>query len=147
MPFVAEASRTINVAHGRAYDCLANQDAWREWMPASFALVGRSAGRLEEGARFRVRIEGVPFPVRLQVTVARRASEITWCGGVRGVLWAQHRFVFEPRGEGEVEVRSIETWSGALARLLRGVVKPAAEKVGRAQLAGLERGAEAKRAG
>ena len=142
MSFCARVTRTLQVSDAVAFDCLADQDAWGRWMPRSFALVGASAGRLSRGARFRVRIQGVPFPVDLEVTVAERPRELTWCGGVRGVLYAEHRFVFEAIGDRAVEVRSLETWSGVLAGPVRKLLEPRAERGARAQLSGLAKGVD-----
>jgi hypothetical protein len=84
-----------------------------------------------------VKLFGSPVPVSIRVVVVDRARELTWGGGVRGVLRGKHRFLFEPRGESSVEVRSVETWSGAISPLLRRVLLPLAERIGREQLAGL----------
>jgi hypothetical protein len=140
MPYVARASRTLPVSDTVAYDRLADHDSWPRWMPRSFSVIGTTKGTLTKGTKFRVRIEGVPFPVSLRVSVAERPAELTWCGGVRGLLYAEHRFLFERRGDREVEVSSVETWSGVLAALLRAAIEPQAEKVGAAQLAGLAKG-------
>ena len=73
--------------------------------------------------------------------VVDRPRELTWGGGVRGLLRGEHRFLFEPKGDSSVEVRSVETWSGAIVSLVRRVLVPAAERVGKDQLAALEKGA------
>jgi hypothetical protein len=77
--------------------------------------------------------------VSIRVVVVDRARELTWGGGVPGVLTGSHRFLFEPRGESSVEVRSIETWSGMMSPVLRRHLLPLAERIGREQLAGLEK--------
>jgi hypothetical protein len=51
---------------------------------------------------------------------------------------ARHRFLFEANGKGTL-VRSVETWSGALDRILKPIVKRGAEAVGRDQLGALKR--------
>jgi hypothetical protein len=136
MPFSIQTSRVLTVAAPVAFDRLADQESWRRWMPRSFRPVGAPVGRLREGETYRVRVSGLPA-VSIRVTVVRRSQEIAWTGGVRGVFFAAHHFYFEPRGEAEVEVRSVETWSGVLATALQGRMKEKAEEVLRDQLAAL----------
>ena len=107
-------------------------------MPSSFRPVGKSFRRLEEGIAFRARILGSLAPATCHVTVLKSPAEITWCGGKKGILWAEHRFLFEPKGEGGVEVESVESWHGPLATLLRRLIEPAARKVGKDQLQALQ---------
>jgi len=111
-------------------------------MPASFAPVGPSVGTLRVGLEPRVRINGLPFTTPLPVTVVDRPREITWAGGSPS-LHGEHTFRFEAR-DGGTRVTSIETWSGWLAWLLWPVLRPGAVKVGRAQLAGIQKGAMAR---
>jgi hypothetical protein len=142
MSFVAEAERSYDVPPEVAFDRLANHGSWKEWMPPSFRPVGRSKGPLGEGDAIMVRIAGMPVVARLVISVSKRPREIAWRGGVPGLLWAEHRFLFEPRGDGTT-VRSVETWHGALAPILRRAIQPKAERIGAEQLAGLERGVRA----
>ncbi len=137
MAYVARASLTIHVPAATAYERLADHDSWARWMPAIFRPVGPGRGRLTEGTRLRVKITGTPLPVSVRVTVARPGRELTWCGGRRGVLYAEHRFLFEPDGASSVRIDSIETWSGPLAALLRPVIQPKAIRIGQDQLAAL----------
>jgi polyketide cyclase/dehydrase/lipid transport protein len=137
MSFVARAELRIAVPREAAFDRLADLSSWRAWMPRSFRLVGRAKGPLASGDRLRVRIAGAPVATTLEVSVARRPDEIAWRGGSRRVLWAEHRFLFEADGANGTLVRSVETWQGALALLLRRFVQPRAERVGADQLAGL----------
>jgi hypothetical protein len=112
--------------------------------------VGRSKGPLRQGDSIRVRIAGMPMAAKLSVSVTKRpdgkegtsSGEITWTGGVRGLLWAEHRFLFEPK-EGGTRVRSVETWHGALAPLFQKAIQKQAERIGAEQLAGLARGVTA----
>lgn len=138
MAFRAEAELTLPVSPEAAFDALADYPSWKRWMPRSFVPVSTHDGPLRKGDRIRVKVGGAPVASTLEVTAASRAAEIIWCGGARGLLYAEHRFSFEAR-DGGTRVRSVETWRGALAPLLRFVVKPAAERVGRQQLAGLAR--------
>jgi hypothetical protein len=137
MPFVVCASQLLSVPAPTAFDRLVDHESWSSWMPASYRPIGKSVGRLAEGSVFRAQIEGIPFPATCKVCVVRSPSELAWRGGVRGLLWAEHRFLFEPKGPTSVEVVSAETWHGPLAMLLRGVIERGASKIGREQLAAL----------
>lgn len=140
MPYTIELSLDLEVTPEVAFDTLCDHDSWPRWMPPkSFRPVGRSLGRLHVGGEFRISIERMPA-TKARVTVVNRAREISWCGGARGVLWAEHAFFFEPVENG-TRVRSVETWSGVMAPLLKPILKPGAARVGKAQLAGLRRGA------
>ena len=137
MAYVARASLLLPVSAEKAFDRLTDHGSWPRWMPASFRPHGSTVGRLSEGQRFRVKILGLPLPVSCRVSVMRSGAEVTWVGGVKGALFAEHRFLFEPRGPSSVFVDSVETWSGPLAALLRAAIHPGAVKVGREQLAAL----------
>jgi hypothetical protein len=139
MSFVAEAERTIDAPPQRVFDRLADVASWPSWMPRSFAPVVRSGtpSPLRPGDRFRVKISGAPLASTLKISKLDRPNELAWRGGVRGLLWAEHRFVFEPIGDRKTRVRSIETWRGALAGVLRRLVEPAAVRIGAQQLEGL----------
>lgn len=137
MPFVAEASLSLDVSPEVAFDALADHPSWASWMPRSFTPISKADGPLRVGKKLRMKIAGAPATI--EVTVVDRARELTWCGGVRGVLRAEHRFLFESDGKGGATVRSHETWRGALAPIVKVFLKPAAERVGRQQLAGLAR--------
>jgi hypothetical protein len=141
MSFVAQAELMIDAPAARVFDRLADFAAWPSWMPASFVPLVQAVqpSPLRLGDRFRVKVGGAPFASTLRLSVCERPREIAWRGGVRGLLWAEHRFVLEPDGDRRTRVRSIETWRGALAGLTRRIVKPLAEKIGGEQLAGLAR--------
>lgn len=145
MTFLAQTERTIEAPPQRVFDTLAAVASWPTWMPRSFVPLVRAStpSPLRLGDRFRVKVGGAPFASTLKITELQRPREIAWRGGIRGVLWAEHRFVLEPEGDRKTRVRSIETWHGALAGVLRRVVEPAAVRIGGEQLAGLARAAEA----
>ena len=138
MAYVARVPQRIQVPIQVAFDCLADHAAWPGWMPSAFRPVGKSFRRLEEGNTFRVRILGSLLPSTCHVTVVKDNAEITWTGGKKGILWAEHRFLFEARGDDGVEVESVESWHGPLAALLRRLIEPAARKVGKDQLQALQ---------
>jgi hypothetical protein len=136
MAYVARASRTLPVPALVAFNRLADHNSWPAWMPKSFRPV-ETVGKLKEGSLFRVEILGLPMPIVCRVEVVRSPEELTWCGGTKGMLWAEHRFLFVPQGKSSVEVQSVETWSGPLASLLRRAIEPAAVRIGNEQLEGL----------
>lgn len=140
MSFVAQAERTIGAPPQRVFDRLVDVASWPTWMPRSFVPVLRSGtpSPLRLGDRIKVKVAGGPLPTTIRVSKLVRPTELVWRGGVRGLLWAEHRFVLEPVGERRTRVRSIETWHGALSRVLRAFVLPLAVRVGNEQLAALD---------
>ncbi len=143
MSFVAEAERTIEAPPQRVFDRLVDVASWPTWMPRSFVPVLRKGtpSPLRLGDRIKVKVAGGPLPTTIRMSKVERPTEVAWRGGVRGLLWAEHRFVLEAVGDRRTRVRSIETWRGALSRVLRGIVLPLAIRVGDEQLAGLDRAA------
>lgn len=133
--FIAEAFVSLDVPPEVAFDRLADHPSWNEWMPRSFRPLSKATSPLREGERIKMRITGLPATI--EVTRVDRAKEIQWCGGVRGLLRAEHSFHFESDGKGGTKIHSHETWKGALAPLVRPFIKPRAEKIGSEQLAGL----------
>lgn len=140
MPFVAESSRSIAAPPEAVFDKLADVHSWRAWMPRSFRPLGRARGPLRVGGSARVRIAGAA-PAKLVITTLARPREITWCGGIPGLVRAEHRFLFEPDGTGTL-ARSVETWSGPLAALTRPALRLLAERIGAQQLEALARAVE-----
>lgn len=142
LPYTIKEHLDLDVSPAVAFDTLADHDSWPGWMPKSFLPVGPSLGTLRVGLTPRVRINGLPFTTPLPVTVVDRPREITWAGGTAS-LQGVHTFLFEARDRG-TRVTSVETWSGWLAWLLMPVLRPGAVRVGRAQLAGIKKGARVR---
>lgn len=137
MSVVAEASVTVAVPPARALARLADFPAWSRFMPASFRPVRGPERPLALGDALFVKLRGLPTDTKLEVVQLEPERLIAWSGGVPGLLHAVHAFHFEPH-EGGARVRSVETWTGVLARGPAGaLVKRAAERVGREQLEGL----------
>lgn len=112
-------------------------------MPASFRPVRGPERALAVGDRFEVRLRGKPGGTRIEVVELVPGRVLAWAGGIPGVLHAVHRFHFDAE-DGGTRIRSIETWTGALAYGPIGArVKRAAERIGREQLEGLARDLEA----
>lgn len=99
---------------------------------------------LREGDTFKVKIAGMRVASKLTVSAHERPRELSWTGGIPGLLSAEHRFLFDAEGEdgAKTRVRSVETWTGALANVLRGAVEPLATKIGGQQLEALARSLE-----
>jgi hypothetical protein len=137
--FVTEATTEVDAPPEAVFDVLSDYATWRAWMPRAFRPVGTEPAKLHVGARLAVRIAHGP-PSKIEVTVCERAREITWRGGVPALLGAEHRFLFEPLADGKrTRIRSVETWRGALAQLLRPVVKRLAERIGQQQVDAIAR--------
>jgi hypothetical protein len=132
MPFIAETECVIPSPPDAVFDRLADHASWSSWMPASFRPLDGSIGTLKLGVRFRMRVAKIP--ATLVVSAAERGKELAWRGGIKRLLHANHRFVFEADGNGGTRVRSIEMWDGPLSRFFRPLVKPLAERIGREQL-------------
>src|SRR5262245_29504528 len=113
MPVTFEESIELPVPPERAFEALRDHPRWHEWMPASFRPVGASAGPLEPGMKVKVAVAGVPFDSTITMRVVEAPRELRWVGGVPGVVFADHAFFFEAKGAG-CQVRSVETWTGAL---------------------------------
>jgi hypothetical protein len=137
MPYLAEARIEIDVAPEVAFDTLADHRAWRDWMPRSFVVASPADTPHHLGKRFAIRVAGLPVPSWIEITTFERPRTLAWSGGPRGLLHGHHEFRLTSNGKGGTLVHSCETWSGVLARLLRPLVKPAAERIGGEQLAGL----------
>jgi hypothetical protein len=131
MSFVASASGVIRASRNDCFSRLRDFSTWRSWMPLSFRPVRGPERDLEVGDRFFVRIaptkHAVPLFIGVKVVRVAAGREITWRGGVPGLLVGEHSFLFDDaEGEpGATLVRSEETWSGALTG-----VNFAAKKIG-----------------
>jgi hypothetical protein len=121
MSFVASASGVIHAERTDCFARLRDFSTWRDWMPLSFRPVRGPERDLEVGDRLFIRIaptkHAVPLLITAKIVRVTPGREITWRGGVPGLLVGEHAFLFEDaEGEpGSTLVRSEETWSGALA--------------------------------
>lgn len=137
MSFVAEARIEIDASPEVVFEKLADHRTWMDWMPPSFTPAVRAEVPHYVGKRFGVKIAGLPVASTIQITSLERPRLIAWTGGMRGLLRGHHEFHIASDGKGGTVVRSVETWSGVLAPVLRPMLKPAAERIGSEQLAGL----------
>jgi hypothetical protein len=141
LSFVAEAEITVSSPPEVVFDRLLDHASWHDWMPRSFRPIARTPEKLSVGARIKTQIARAPVPTVLEVTVCDRPREITWCGGTRGLLRAEHRFLFEPTPSGGTRIRSVETWRGILSLVVKPIVKRVAEKIGKKQIEALAKAA------
>ncbi len=144
MAYVVHAQIELDAAPERAFDALCDHGNWPRWMPPTFAPLGPSVGTLTVGAKFKARVDRMPFPSVIEVTRLDRPRALTWCGGLDGLMRAEHTFYFEANGAG-TRVRSEEKWSGPLAAMLSPFVKWRARVGAQAQLAGLAQALSAGR--
>ena len=142
MAFLAEAETTTSASPEAVFDRLVDFASWHDWMPKTFRPIGREPAKLAAGVRIPTKIVRMPGTQWLDVTVCDRAREVTWCGGVPGLVRAEHRFLFEPLDNGGTRIRSVETWKGPLALLLKPVIKRTAERVGKHQIDAIAKAAE-----
>lgn len=141
MSFVVRTSRDLTASADVAFDRLADFSSWNDWMPDSFRPYGDANGSLSIGRKIQVLIDGLSGPAKLEVSRFQRPIEIAWRGGLPGMLWAEHRFVFEENEHGGVRVSSIETWSGFLTIFLKRFLERTSLRVGGEQLEALSRAA------
>ena len=120
MSFVASASGVIPAKRTDCFARLRDFSTWRDWMPPSFRPVRGPERDLEVGSRLVLRIQptrrGLPLLIVVKVVRVVPEREISWSGGVPGLLVGEHSFLFDDAegAAGSTLVRSEETWSGAL---------------------------------
>ncbi len=147
MSFVASASGVIHAARSDCFARLRDFPSWQSWMPGSFRPVRGPERPLEIGDRLVLRIAPTPraLPLLIVVTLVRVVPdrEITWRGGVPGLLVGEHAFLFEDAegNDGATLVRSEETWSGVLTNVsfAAKMIGASASRIGREQIEALTR--------
>lgn len=152
MSFVVSASGVIPAERRSCFARLRDFTSWRAFMPRSFRAL-RGPGRdLAVGDWLFLLIDAKPSPLPFftPVTVLRVTldREITWGGGIPGVLVGEHAFFFEDAADGATLVRSEETWSGALTGFepAAKMIRAASARIGQEQIAALARSVAASRA-
>ncbi|MFI5308595.1 MAG: SRPBCC family protein [Polyangiales bacterium] len=143
MALIAQAELEIDANVDTLFGKLVDFRTWSEWMPDAFRPVRGPARALVAGDRIVVRMGG-GLVAPLRVLRVRASSELSWRGGVPGLLVGEHSFFFEPIGPTRTRVRSAEPFTGLLALIgpMRSVIERDASAVGRQMLEGL-RGAVA----
>ena len=142
MSFVASASGVIHASRSDCFSRLRDFSTWRDWMPPSFRPVRGPQRDLEVGDRLLLRIaparRALPLVIVVKVVRVTPDREITWRGGVPGLLVGEHAFLFEDaEGEaGATLVSSEETWSGALTSVnfAAKMIGEQASRIGRHQI-------------
>jgi hypothetical protein len=142
MSFVASASGVIHASRTDCFSRLRDFSTWRDWMPPSFRPRTGPSRPLQVGDRLELLINAKPSPlplfIRVRVVRVEQDREITWRGGVPGLLVGEHAFLFEDvEGQpGATRVRSEETWTGGIASLGFAVkrIRAAASRIGQEQI-------------
>jgi hypothetical protein len=140
MPFTAEAEITIAAPIDAVFESFIDYRTWGKWMAPVLRPVTGPARALRQGDRLLVLV-GNALPLLLSVDRVESSRTIVWSGGIPGVLVAQHTFHFEPAGNEQTRIRSVEPWTGLLtsAKGVAGALQRAAEVGGRRQLKAFDR--------
>ncbi|MEP7124736.1 MAG: SRPBCC family protein [Byssovorax sp.] len=145
MSFVASASGVIPASRAVCFSHLLDFAGWEAWMPPSFRPRKGPSRLLQVGDRLELVITAkpktLPLFIRVRIVRVEQDREITWRGGVPGLVVGEHAFFFEDaEGKpGATLVRSEETWSGALTSLGFAAkrIRESASRIGREQIEAL----------
>lgn len=127
-PVLARGKTEIAAPADVVWSVLTDVERWPAWNPDVKSVT--LDGPLAEGTRFRWKAG--PGTITSELRRVDRPSLIGWTGRTLGIT-AVHVYRLEERG-GRTVVRSEESWSGLLVRLLRG---PMAKTLQRAIDSGL----------
>ena len=148
MSFVASANGVVQASSEECFSRLRDFLTWRDWMPQSFRPLRGPIRPMQIGDRLHLRILPKPrsVPLLITVTIVRveAGREITWRGGIRGLLVGEHSFFFESAGPSATFVRSEETWSGILTWVgfIARRIRASASRIGQEQIHALARAVE-----
>jgi hypothetical protein len=140
MPAVSRAEIVIEKPVAAVFGELVDFGRWTRWMPGMFRPARGPKGPLAVADRVLVLLGGA-LPLGIRVLRVSPNAELTWRGGIPGLLVGEHAFYFDDLGSGRTRVRSEETFGGVLAHipLLQGLVERSGSKVGAAMLDALSR--------
>lgn len=140
MPAVSRAEIVIDKPIAVVFGELIDFGRWARWMPSMFRPVRGPQGPLSVADQVTVRLGGA-LPLGLRVVRVSPNAELTWRGGLPGLLVGEHAFFFDDLGDGRTRVRSEECFEGLLAHvpLLQRLVERSGEKVGASLLDALAR--------
>ena len=118
------------------WDTLTDLRSWPRWMP------GVKDMRVDEPVRVGTTFEwkAGPGTIRSEVLESDRPRSVGWRGRTLGIT-ALHFWLVEGQGDGSW-VFTEESWSGPLARVLRGLMSKAVRKALEDGLPALKREAE-----
>jgi hypothetical protein len=138
-PVAAHAEIHIDAAPQVVWNLIADVKHWPSWNPAINRV--KSAGPIAAGVPFDWSSQG--FTVTSTPVVVIFPSEISWTGKALGTrAWHRWEIIAEPQGG--VRVRTEETFSGWLPRLLPGLMRGKLESTLPAWLRALKAAAEAR---
>jgi hypothetical protein len=140
MPAVARAEIVIEKPVAAVFGELVDFGRWARWMPSLFRPARGPLGPLAVSDRVLVLLGGA-LPLGIRVLRVSPNAELTWRGGIPGLLVGEHAFYFDDLGSGRTRVRSEETFAGLLAHVpfVQGLVERSGSKVGAAMLDALSR--------
>jgi len=141
MPAVARAEIVIEQPIDAVFARLVDFSRWSGWMPALFRPARGPARALAAADRIVVLLGGA-LPMALRVLRVSQPAELTWRGGIPGILVGEHAFYLNDLGGGRTRILSEERFSGLLAHapVLQGMVERSGTKVGAAMLGALAGG-------
>jgi hypothetical protein len=141
MSFTVSLERSLEVDRHEAFSRFIDFRTWKSWMPASFRPIRGPERALRKGDRLTVSLDiglGIGLPSVVLVSRVDPDREITWRGGVKGLLLGEHSFFFEDKEGGGTILRSYEEFTGLVmsrpAIAARG--KKLAERIGAEQADG-----------
>jgi hypothetical protein len=140
MPVVARAEIVIEKPVAAVFGELVDFGRWARWMPSLFRPARGPLGPLAVSDRVLVLLGGA-LPLGIRVLRVSPNAELTWRGGIPGLLVGEHAFYFDDLGSGRTRVRSEETFAGLLAHVpfVQSLVERSGSKVGAAMLDALSR--------
>lgn len=140
MPAVSRAEIVIEKPIAMVFGELIDFGRWARWMPSVFRPARGPQGPLSVADRIVVLLGGA-LPLALRVLRVSPNAELTWRGGIPGVLVGEHAFYFDDLGSGRTRVRSEERFDGLLSHLplVQGLVERSGTKAGGAMLDALAR--------
>jgi hypothetical protein len=108
-----KAEIVLNATPEQVWQKMTDLKSFPDWNPMTPSMVGECV----EGAAIKGKIQmgpmQVPFPFK--VTTVRPGDELRWEGGYRGLMYLDHRFILEDKGDGTTLLRHHEEFTGLAA--------------------------------
>ncbi len=139
MPLIAESEHTISGPIDTVFSQFIDFRRWSAWMPKLFRPLRGPSRPLRSGDRILVSLSGAPSLVKVELVAA--PHQVVWSGGLPGLLFARHTFMFEAVGDQSTRIRSVEPWTGLVTHLppLASRIQRVAAIAGRKQIEGFDR--------